>query len=209
MKRLITYIGILLVSFGLLGACTKKKSPKKSAHQNPVEQTGDPRPTKAEEFASSYGVMNFRQLSSTYQSLTGVTLANEGVLSEYEAQLASLPKSYDPAAMSSAKVSAATKLAASYCDAMSLDQALISERMGIDMQALGSQDPNQLATTILTNFYGPETALQGDRSQDVVILAQLITELRAVQINNNPVPASSVFLGACTAALSSAEFYLY
>ncbi|SMF28902.1 hypothetical protein [Pseudobacteriovorax antillogorgiicola] len=162
-----------------------------------------------DEFASSYGLMNFRQLAATFESLTGVTLDNEEVLAEYEKQLASLPKSFDPAAISAAKVSAATKLAASYCDVLSLDDALLTAKFGSGIDGLGAATPGEMAAQMLDAFYGPETALQGDRVIDTATVTGLVTDLRAVQVNNAAAPASSVFMGTCAAILSSAEFYMY
>ena len=210
MKTLTKKLGILalMAGLGMMGnACSKKKSrPSAAAHGGGgIDAEGDPSETVEDEFASSYGVMNFRQLAATYQSLTGVTLDNGTVLEEYEKQIAGLPKSSDPAAISAAKVSATTKLAASYCDVLSQDDGLLTARVGDTIANLGAMDPSELATETLAAFYGPETALQGKRSDDVAIVAGLVTDLRAV---GGATPAA-VFMGVCSAVLSSAEFVLY
>ena len=105
-------------------ACSKKKADSiRGAKATQVEAADDEGENRSsdgggEDLNSTFGVMNFRQLAATYQTVTGITLDNAEVLAEYEKQLATLPKSFDPAAISAAKVSAATKLASSYCDAM-------------------------------------------------------------------------------------------
>lgn len=200
--------GFLVVVELLAASSCSSRSPKMygSGGQGALEEERAPVP---EDFASSFGVMNFRQLAATYESLTGVALSNGGVLQEYEAQITSLPKSYDPAAMSAAKVSAATKLAASYCDVMSQNEDLLVERLGASGAELAALSSSEFGSTLLEGFYGPATALQGDRIADVDVLSSLITVLRGVQVNNQAAPSSAVFMGACAAVLSSAEFYIY
>lgn len=199
-------------------ACSKKKADSiRGAKATQVEAADDEGENRSsdgggEDLNSTFGVMNFRQLAATYQTVTGITLDNAEVLAEYEKQLATLPKSFDPAAISAAKVSAATKLASSYCDAMSLNDALLTEKLGSNMATLGAMDSSALASQMLDAFYGPETSLQGDRAEDVKVVSELITELNLVQpetLAGAPAPASSVFMGACAAILSSAEFYIY
>lgn len=195
-------------------ACSKKKSKSPRAAAQTGDAAGEVEDGSNEvvepDFASAYGVMNFRQLAATYESITGVTLDNANVLEEYESQLASLPKSFDPAAISAAKVSAATKLAASYCDVLSLDDALLTEKVGTAMAGLGALAPAELATEMLGAFYGPETSLQGERSGDVETVSTLISDLRnPINTGGAAAPESSVFMGSCAAILSSAEFYLY
>ena len=213
--RLSRNLSIVAVVAGLTffgSACSKKKSSPAGAAPVAAEADGvvdDKPPVEEDEFASAFGVMNFRQLAATYESLTGVTLNNADVLAEYEKQLASLPKSFDPAAISAAKVSAATKLAASYCDALSLDDTLLTERFGAGIAGLGAQAPGELAAGMLDTFYGPETALQGDRVIDTATVTGLITDLRGVQVADPATQASAVFMGTCAAILSSAEFYMY
>lgn len=210
-------LGMLVVITGLTlvgSACSKKKSkPHATAVQASDSEDGgsgvDREREEEDEFASAYGVMNFRQLAATYETLTGVTLDNADVLAEYEKQMATLPKSFDPAAISAAKVSAATKLAASYCDALSLDDALLTEKLGAAIAGLGAMGPAEMASEMLSAFYGPETSLQGERAADVETVSTLITDLRGVQVQGAAAPASSVFMGSCAAVLSSAEFYLY
>ena len=82
------------------------------------------------------------------------------------------------------------------------------------MADLGSMQPDDLATVMLDSFYGPETSLQGDRSADIETVTDLLTYLGTVpQTGENGQAVAdqgpAVFMGACAAVLSSAEFYLY
>lgn len=224
MRLVLNKLGALGIaaSLAFIGtACSKKKSSGASGAgsvtEDQVPEEG-PREDLKPELAASYGLLNFRQLAATYSSVTGVTLGTPEVKAEYDKQVSSLPKSYDAATVSAAKVSAATKLAGAFCDAMSLNDALLTQKLGSGIAALGNADASTLAADMLNAFYGPETSLQGDRSADVETVATLITELRTVQSPVNPddptlgtqaAPASSVFMGACSAILSSAEFYMY
>lgn len=165
-----------------------------------------------DEFAAGYGLLNFRQLAATFESLTGVQLDNNAVLAEYEKQLASLPKSFDAASISAAKISAATKLAATYCNAMGNNDALLTARFQADGAGLEALSSAEYSSTLLEGFYGPETALQGDRATDVASVTELVDMARAVvpeNNNGNPAPASAVFMGVCASIISSAEFLMY
>ncbi len=174
---------------------------------------------KVEELVSSYGLLNFRQLAATYETVTGVAISENAIipdpnnnndsnlLAEFNAQLASLPKSFDAAAISAAKVSAVTKLAAAFCDVMSRDTALMTARLGADAAGLAALGDNEYATTVLDSFYGVETALQGDRSTDIESVSSLITELRGIQATGDA--SQAIFMGTCSAVLASAEFFIY
>lgn len=217
MRLVSTKFSSLVVIAGLTfmgSACSKKKSkgPVGSVQVETNEEDAEAGGVEVEdEFASAYGIMNFRQLAASYESVTGVTLNNADVLAEYEKQLASLPKSFDPASISAAKVSAATKLAASYCNALSLDDALLTEKLGSAIAGLGAMAPAELASGMLDAFYGPETSLQGERVEDEATVTALITDLRGVTSTDTGViaTADAVFMGSCAAILSSAEFYMY
>jgi hypothetical protein len=186
---------------------------KKGEEQGSSDQAAEEK--KEEEFVAAYSVMNFRQLASTYEQLTGVPMTAQitqsgqngptTVQELFEAQLSSLPKNPDPTAISSSQVSAATKLAAAFCDALSLDANLRTQKFpNIDFAAPVA-DSNAFASQILDTFYGPATVLQGDRPTDVGTVAALTDYLATVPNADT----SSVFMGACAATLSSAEFYLY
>ncbi|NRA63781.1 MAG: hypothetical protein HRU19_04820 [Pseudobacteriovorax sp.] len=162
-----------------------------------------------DEFGAGYGLLNFRQLAATYESLTGVQLNNQDVLAEYERQLASLPKDFDAASISAAKVSASTKLAATYCDVMSQNDGLLTARFATDIAGFEALGSAEYASTILDGFYGPETALQGDRTADIATVVDLVDTLKAVQVGNNPAGPEAVFMGTCAAVISTAEFTMY
>lgn len=155
-----------------------------------------------EDFSAAFTVANFRQLAAAYERATGVPLAGD-VLDEYNTQLNSLPTDPDPTAISASQVSAATKLAAAFCDGLSRDQELRAQRFPeLDFSNMG--DSRGFAEILLDTFFGPVTSLQGERSLDVETVAELTDYL--VTVPGATVP--TIFMGACTAVLSSAEYYL-
>lgn len=195
-------LATLVLTLGLLnGACINKKKPKSSGGGG----VGPGGVDTEKVITPSFGIMNFRQLAASYEMLTGVTLANNAVNAEYESLLASLPKNFDPSSMSASKVSAATKLAAIFCDTMSQNNNLLTTNFGADINTLASQDPNELATSMLTRFFGPPSSIQGDRAEDTAIVSKLITDLRAIPNATPP----AVVMGTCAAIISSAEIYLF
>lgn len=163
----------------------------------------DANPTE-EDYTAAYSVMNFRQLAAAYEKATGIPLQGN-VLQEYERQLNSLPTDPDPTAVSASQVSSATKLAAVFCDELSQNQALRAEKFpSLDFNA-PIANSQQFADIMLDTFFGPETTLQGDRPTDIATLAELTDYLNTVPNAQTP----AIFMGACTAVLSSAEYYLY
>ncbi len=159
---------------------------------------------KVEALSSSFGLLNFRQMTATYSQLTGVTLANPAVATEYTKQLGSLPREYAPAQISAAKVSAATKLAAQYCDVLSTTPASLTAKFPGLSLAAAPADSTAFAKTIVDGFYGPESALQGVRATDIATVAASVDALKGL---GGTGPA--IFMATCAAVLASAEFYLY
>jgi len=209
----------LALSLGFVAAsCSSKKvsAPVRSASNEPNSGNGEPgnddgtKPVnkpernKVEALSSSIGLMNFRQLTATYSQLTGVTLANAAVKGEYDKQLASLPREYGPAQISAAKVAAATKLAAQYCDVLSTTPALLTTKFPGLSLAAAPADSAAYAKTLLEGFYGPEHSLQGNRATDITSVAAAVDGFKAL---NGTGPA--VFMASCAAILAGAEFYLY
>lgn len=168
--------------------------------EDPIMNPND----KVQALQGAFGLLNFRQLQSTFATLTGATLANAAVLAEYNKQLSALPNDYAPAAISASKVSAATNLAAQYCDIMSTTPALLSARFPGLSLAAAPTDSAAFAKTLLDGFYGPENALQGPRATDVTSIAQTVDALKGL---NGTGPA--IFMATCAAVLAGAEFYLY
>jgi hypothetical protein len=159
---------------------------------------------KVEALSSSFGLLNFRQMTATYSALTGVTLANTAVAAEYTRQLGSLPREYPPAQISAAKVSAATKLAAQYCDVLATTPATLTAKFPGLSLAAAPADSTAFAKTLIDGFYGPESALQGVRATDIATVAATVDALKGL---NGTGPA--IFMATCAAVLASAEFYLY
>ena len=213
----VKHLSLICVALSFcLVSCNKTKvtpPPAMAPHGDP---TPDPDPKNeqttegnTEDFESSFGVLNFRQLMATYSSLTGVSGGNPAVQAEYLKQIGSLPVAADAASISAAKVSASTKLAAVFCDQMSTDDNLLRSKFdlsGSDLAALESQD---FSRTLVNGFFGAPSASQGDRSVDEQIITELTNTLRQIQPDNGPLLASSVFMGACSAIISSGEFTLY
>lgn len=216
--RILTWkISAVAVALGLSvfgSSCSKSKhnaSPgvAQGVDEDPTINPGDtannenPAPTE-EDYTAAYSVLNFRQLAASYSRATGVPLQG-AVLQEYERQMNSLPKDPDPTAIAASQVSAATKLAAVFCDTLSLDAALRTTRFpNIDFAGpVGNS--TTFAEELLEGFYGPENVLQGVRSDDIATVAELVDFLGTVPNAQTP----AVFMGACASILSSAEYYLY
>jgi len=215
-KSLLVF-GLATALFGLGTACSSKKvsAPRVATggpggageDANPKDQDeGDPlkNPNKVEALSSSFGLLNFRQMTATYSALTGVTLANTAVAAEYTKQLGSLPREYAPAQISAAKVSAATKLAAQYCDVLATTPASLTAKFPGLSLAAAPADSTAFAKTLIDGFYGPESALQGARATDIATVAATVDALKGL---NGTGPA--IFMATCAAVLASAEFYLY
>ncbi len=211
-------LGLATALFGLGSACSSKKvSAPRVATGGPSGGTGEANPqnpdendplmnpkNKVEALSSSFGLLNFRQMTATYSALTGVTLANTAVAAEYTKQLGSLPREYAPAQISAAKVSAATKLAAQYCDVLATTPASLTAKFPGLSLAAAPADSTAFAKTLIDGFYGPESALQGARATDVATVAATVDALKGL---NGTGPA--IFMATCAAVLASAEFYLY
>lgn len=220
-SKSLAIFGLVLTSTLYVG-CSSKKVSKPSINTATTGQgTGDGTGTpvgageddsdpvvnpldKVEALSSSFGLLNFRRLTGTFQALTGVTLANQTVMTAYNAQLSSLPRDPAPAQISAAKVSAATKLAAQYCDVMATTPTLLSAKFpGLSLTAAPA-DSMAFAKTLIDGFYGPEHALQGVRATDIASVAATVDALKAL---NGTGPA--IFMASCAATLASAEFFLY
>lgn len=160
---------------------------------------------KVAALSASVGLLNFRQVSATFQSQTGVTLSNAAVLAEYNRQQTSLPNDAAPAAISASKVSAATKLAAQYCDVLATTPALLTARFpGLTVNAVPANSA-AFAKTLVDGFYGAEHTLQGARETDIASVSATVDALKALNGATGP----AIFMATCAAVLASAEFYLY
>lgn len=200
-------IGILMtVGVVILGGACGKKRPSLSGSSQTASvgaQTDDVSQDELkEQFDANLGLLNFRQLSSTYTNLTGVQLGGD-VLAEYEKQFSALNKDNQLTAASAATISAVTKVAAAYCDEFLNNPAAVSQKIsGVDVND-DINDTGAFARSILDAFYGPETILQGDRSDDIATVKSYVDGLRSSGVDTR----GQVF-GACTAVLASGEFYI-
>jgi len=208
---------VLVVVLGLSvfgSACSKSKHSASTGVGGVADEvaatpeTGDvvrevTAPTE-EDYTAAYSVLNFRQLAAAYEKATGVQLQGT-VLAEYERQLGSLPKDPDPTAVAASQVSAATKLAAVFCDVLSTNQQLRTARFPDINFTAPVGNSNVFAEILLDGFFGPENSLQGERSMDIVTVAELVDFLGTVPNART----TSIFMGACAATLASAEYYLY
>lgn len=153
---------------------------------------------------ANIGILNFRQVSSTFSELTGVSLTGDTLL-EYEEQFAAFNKRNDVRTISPSTVSAVTKLAAAYCDALLASPDLFSAKFPtMDLSAASIESPEEFSELLLDQFYGPVSILQGERSKDVGLLTEYVVDLTSQNI-----ATADVVFGACTSVLASAEFYLF
>lgn len=220
MKTIFRNFSVLAAALSLvvLGSACSNKSKQRgggaAAEQGP--QPVKPGPGKKEQqtptdedFTSSYSLMNFRQLAAAYSRATGVPLTG-AVLAEFEQQLSSLPTNSDIATLSASQVSAATKLAARFCDELSNNDQLRTQKFGtaIDFGA-PIADTMGFAETILDSFFGPVHSLQGERSVDVETVSELAGALAGMTLDDGSNPTTpGIFTGVCAATLASAEYYL-
>ena len=209
-------VSVLLVSFSFFAVACKKSKVKPrvdpiAPHEDPV---GEPEPEqpvaeRSADFGAGLGILNFRQLMATYSTLTGVSDGDSAVQAEYLKQLGSLPIAADAASISAAKISASTKLAAAFCDQMSTNDALLRQTFSLPLAELTALSAQDFSEALISGFYGEPTALQGNRTEDEATISDLVNILRQVQPDNGPLLSSSVFMGACSAIISSGEFTLY
>lgn len=200
-------IGILM-TVGVVflgGACGKKKPSLSGSSQTKAISGADGDATQdelKEQYDANLGLLNFRQLSSTYTNLTGVQLGGD-VLAEYEKQFSALNKDNQLTAASAATISAVTKVAAAYCNEFLNNPAAVNQKInGLDVNG-DISDSGAFARSILDAFYGPETVFQGDRGNDIATVKSYVDGLASSGVDTR----GQVF-GACTAVLASGEFYI-
>lgn len=163
------------------------------------------------EYVNAMGLLNFRQINSTFSGITGINLSapaaagGSSPLEEYRKALTALPTDSGLAAITSGKVAAATKLAAAYCDVLANNPAKLAEKFP-DLKLNGiPPDSMAFAKVLLDGFYGPETSLQGDRATDIKIVADSVDALKGLTKPTGP----GIFMATCAGIISSAEFFVY
>jgi len=225
-----TIFGVALTVAAFSAACDSKK-PTRGAEGSSTAEPGtgndnrspdDPNDpssgdaskkpnSKVEQLAGAYGILNFRQVTSTLSTLTGVQLnaaaPNGGIApnAEYLRALSSLPTDHTAAAITAGKVASVTKLASTYCDVLANNGALLTAKFpGLNLGAVPA-DSGAFAKTLVDGFYGPETALQGPRATDIETVKGAVDALKALP----GATGTGVFTATCAAIASSAEFFLY
>ena len=151
---------------------------------------------------------NFNELNRTYSVLTGIPMADMQTV--FEGLKTSLPSSENVADIGGAKINGAKELAANYCNAMSINNQLRTERFpGIDFNGAPAQaysDVNAFAGMVIDHFWGVGLDTLPERSESLAEMSLLINDL----ITGNPGADKTpgVLMGACMAALSSTPVLL-
>jgi hypothetical protein len=223
-RKSLTIFGLALSAALFANGCSTKKPNKgpvsSAVTEDPDSEDGTMNPdgttstkpkSKVEELSSAYGILNFRQVAATLNSLTGVQLnapaAQGGIApqAEYTRALSSLPADHSAAAISAGKVASLTKLASTYCDVLANNAQLLAAKFpGLTLAAVPA-DSAAFAKTLVDGFYGPETALQGPRAADIATVAATVDALKGITGATGP----GIFMATCAGILSSGEFFVY
>jgi len=228
-RKSLTIFGMALSAAVFAAGCSSKKAAKGVAtvgqtSENAVGEETAPgteadgsedastKPNnKVEALSSAFGILNFRQVAATLQTLTGVALnapaAAGGIApaAEYTRALSSLPTDHTAAAISAGKVASVTKLASTYCDVLAGNAQLLAAKFpGLTLAAVPA-DSAAFAKTLVDGFYGPETALQGPRASDIATVAATVDALKGI----TGATGAGVFMATCAGIASSGEFFLY
>ena len=194
---------------------SKESSDAKASDEEGSEGDEDPKKRKPKkrkltlnDLQPNVGLKNFDQIKATYAVLTGIPATHPQVIEAYNKFKSSLPVEHLISSISAAKVSASTKLAATYCDVLTLDPAFVATRTqifpGIDFAA-GPATLNSatLAQQLADRFFYTGVQSSGNTEENVQIIAKLIDDMKATNIEPEKTPA--IVMGACAAVLSSAD----
>lgn len=226
-RKSLTIFGLALSAALFANGCSSKKATKAGITTAPAgsdavvddtttpeegeEGSTKPKNGKVEALSSAFGILNFRQVAATLNSLTGVAInapaAQGGIApqAEYTRALSSLPTDHAAAAISAGKVASVTKLASTYCDVLANNAQLLAAKFpGLTLAAVPA-DSAAFAKTLVDGFYGPETALQGPRAADIATVAATVDALKGLAGATGP----AVFMATCAGIVSSGEFFLY
>ncbi|HET9236965.1 MAG TPA: hypothetical protein VFO10_06925 [Oligoflexus sp.] len=226
-RKSLTIFGLALSAALFANGCSTKKPNKgpvvSTGTEDGVGEPGTPgdepgtdgttskKPSKVEELASAYGILNFRQVAATLNALTGVQLnapaAAGGIApqAEYTRALSALPTDHSAAAISAGKVASLTKLASTYCDVLANNAQLLGAKFpGLTLAAVPA-DSAAFAKTLVDGFYGPETALQGPRAADIATVAATVDALKGITGATGP----GIFMATCAGIVASGEFFVY
>ena len=123
---------------------------------------------------------DFNEINRTYSVLTGIPMADMQTV--FEAQKTSLPGSNNPADIGGAKINSAKELAANYCNAMSLNDQLRTERFpGINFAggapAQVYANVETFAGMVIDHFWGTGLESLPDRAVSVAEMSLLINDL--------------------------------
>lgn len=227
-RKSLTIFGLALSAALFANGCSSKKASKGVVTTAPGSDTavgddatagegeGDGETSnkpvnKVEALSSAFGILNFRQVASTLNGLTGVQLnapaAAGGIApqAEYTRALSSLPTDHAAAAITAGKVASVTKLASTYCDVLANNAQLLAAKFpGLSLAAVPA-DSAAFAKTLVDGFYGPETALQGPRASDIATVAATVDALKGIAGATGP----GIFMATCAGIVSSGEFFIY
>ncbi|HYX35232.1 MAG TPA: hypothetical protein VE954_19220 [Oligoflexus sp.] len=226
-RKSLTIFGLAVSAALFAAGCSSKKASKGSPDvgqapgdvvgdgnaegETPAEDASNKPNNKVEALSSSFGLLNFRQVSANLQNLTGVALnapaAAGGIApaAEYVRALSSLPTDHAPAAITAGKVASLTKLSSTYCDVMANNATLLAAKFpGLTLAAVPA-DSAAFAKTLVDGFYGAETSLQGPRASDIAIVAATVDALKGIAGATGP----GIFMATCAGIVSSGEFFIF
>jgi hypothetical protein len=173
-RKSLTIFGLALSAALFANGCSSKKATKAGITTAPAgsdavaeestnpedseEGSTKPKNGKVEALSSAFGILNFRQVAATLNSLTGVAInapaAQGGIApqAEYTRALSSLPTDHAAAAISAGKVASVTKLASTYCDVLANNAQLLAAKFpGLTLAAVPA-DSAAFAKTLVDGF---------------------------------------------------------
>jgi hypothetical protein len=125
MKKSLT---ILLISSLALVSCVEPEAPKVSSGS---DKNNEARVAEAVD-SSGVAAKNFAQINNTYSSLTGISMGETLIASEYATIKTQLPSTSNPNSLNGFNQIASTRLAFAYCDQYVDGRA--------DLKAMGNDD---------------------------------------------------------------------
>ena len=161
---------------------------------------------------TSMGIRNYDQINFTLAKLTGISRETLAVSAAFAELKNKLPMNNDIKSLTAAQLSAVTKLSAQYCDEMAGNA---TARTTVLPSLNFSQPPSQAfadaqvtAKELIEHFWGKDYKSLADQKNDVQIISELITEMKAGK-PETIVTTKNVVMGACTAVIISSPVLIF
>lgn len=180
------------------------------AGEEPAAEEGEAmEEPKIAELRSAVGIKNFRQVSASMSSLTGIPESNATVKPVFDQLTTQLPESNDIRSFLASHQVAIAKLAVEYCDALiSNAQTAAVVLPGVNLNqapsaALNAAGREMINKALITRFWGPGLADVPKMDDALVALSALTDQLLEGKDVNSAALTPNLVKGLCTAVLAS------